>query len=70
MKPDCPNCQAGNCKHLKNQASHFAAFDELVTIEPQIFKVSAEEYDKLQKLLDEPPKPNERLRRLLGGNKR
>lgn len=67
MKPDCPNCQAGNCKHLKNQASHFAAFDELSAIQPQIFKVSAEEYDKLEKLLAEPPKVNERLKRLLKG---
>jgi hypothetical protein len=50
---------------LNERASHFSAFDELVTIEPQIFKVSAEEYDKLEKLLAEPPKPSERLRRLL-----
>jgi uncharacterized protein (DUF1778 family) len=67
LKPDCPNCQAGSCKHLNNQASHFAAFDELITMEPQIFKVSPEEYAKLEKLLAEPPKVNERLRRLLRG---
>jgi uncharacterized protein (DUF1778 family) len=67
LKPDCPNCQAGSCKHLNNQASHFAAFDELITMEPQIFKVSPEEYAWLEKRLAEPPKVNERLRRLLRG---
>jgi uncharacterized protein (DUF1778 family) len=51
------------------RGSHFAAFDELVTIEPQIFKVSPEEYDKLEKLLAEPPQVNERLRNLLRGDK-
>lgn len=69
MKPDCPNCQKGDCKHLNEQASHFAAFDELVYTKPYTIKVSPEEYDKLQKLLDEPPKPNERLRKLLRGDK-
>lgn len=50
--------------------AHLAVYDELNSwqyIEPQIFKVSAEEYDKLEKLLSEPPKLNERLRRLLKG---
>jgi uncharacterized protein (DUF1778 family) len=49
------------------RGSHFAAFDELVTMKPQIFKVSPEEYAHLEKLLAEPPKVNERLRRLLKG---
>lgn len=50
--------------------AHFAVYDELNSwqrIEPQIFKVSPEEYDKLEKLLSEPPKPSERLRKLLKG---
>lgn len=51
------------------RGSHFAAFDELAAMEPQIFKVSAEEYAWLEKLLEEPPKSNERLRRLLKGDK-
>jgi uncharacterized metal-binding protein len=54
-------------EEYKGQSPHLIAFDELVTIEPQIFKVSAEEYDKLEKLLAEPPKVNERLKRLLKG---
>lgn len=57
-------------KHLSESGlkAHFAVYDELNSwqyMEPQIFKVSAEEYDKLEKLLAEPSKPNERLRRLL-----
>lgn len=51
------------------RGSHFAAFDELVYTEPYTIKVSPEEYEKLQKLLAEPPKPSERLRKLLRGNK-
>jgi uncharacterized protein (DUF1778 family) len=51
------------------RGSHFAAFDELVTKAPQILKVSPEEYAYLEKLLAEPPKVNERLKRLLRGDK-
>jgi uncharacterized metal-binding protein len=54
-------------EEYKGLGPSFAAFDELSTIEPQIFKVSAEEYDKLEKLLAEPPQVNERLKRLLKG---
>jgi uncharacterized metal-binding protein len=52
-------------EEYKGQSPHLIAFDELVYNNPQIFKVSPEEYDKLEKLLSEPPKPSERLKRLL-----
>lgn len=41
------------------------AFDELQTINPIIFKVSQEEWEQLNKAIDEAPKPSERLRKLL-----
>ena len=42
------------------------AFDELQTIDPIIFKVSQEEWEHLNKALNDPPKVSEGLRRLFG----
>lgn len=44
------------------------AYDELNTIDPIIFKVSREEWDKINKALNEPAPPHvtEGLRRLFG----
>lgn len=39
---------------------------ELVTIPPQIFKVSPEEWEQLNKALNEPPKASEGLKKLFG----
>lgn len=41
---------------------------ELVTIPPQIFKVSQEDWEQLNKALNEPPKESEGLKRLFGLN--
>jgi uncharacterized protein (DUF1778 family) len=51
------------------QGSHFAAFDELVVSEPYTIEVSQEAYDQIVKALNEPPKVNERLKRLLRDKK-
>lgn len=56
MKPDCPNCQNNDCRHI----------NELQTIDPIVFKVSQEEWEQLNKALNEPPKVSEGLRRLFG----
>jgi hypothetical protein len=45
---------------------HFAVLDELNTIDPIIFKVSQQEWEYLNKALNEPPKENRGLRRLFG----
>lgn len=47
----------------------YSAIDELNTINPYTFKVSAEEWDKLNDYLNEPPKASEGLKRLFGDNK-
>ncbi len=46
----------------------FGAYDELNTIDPIIFKVSQEEWEQLNKALNEPPKASEGLKRLFGKN--
>lgn len=45
-----------------------SAIDELSTIDPMIFRVSQEEWDKINKALDEPTPPHvsEGLKRLFG----
>lgn len=46
----------------------FGVYDELNTIDPMIFKVTQEEWDKLNKALNEPTPPSvaEGLKRLFG----
>lgn len=44
----------------------YSAIDELGTINPYTFKVSQEEWDKINEALNEPPKVSEGLRRLFG----
>ena len=45
---------------------HFAVYDELNTIDPIIFKVSNEEWEQLNKALNEPPSQTiiDKLKRL------
>lgn len=63
----CPCCNDDVCDGFRTREKNEwkkDMEDELNTIDPMIFKVSAEEWDKLNEALNEPPKVSERLRQL------
>ncbi len=67
MKPDCPNCQNGDCKHLtEGKGSHFAVIDEVdfSKMTPMRIFLGEEAYNHLMEELDKLPAPSEALKRL------
>lgn len=76
--PRCQCCNDDTCDGFRTREKNqwkkeaqeglnpsFTAFDELVYTEPYVIKVSPEEYDKIQKLIDAPPKFSQKLHDLL-----